>query len=193
MSVDVISHAVWHSTWLSDTCQAACLRASLFFGAHDIIQDPLFYVGQVAPIVRLIPIIIRLFPDLVKLTFYRGSVVVANRVTPMSETELERAVNAQVKTQDPRDAAKDAQMVVKVSDAIKCLETTFNSTTLIKEFILVACKSLLEGVQKKACGQEMFNRMSRCIREHALRQDTPRSAHRTTSHGRPARGHGHGR
>lgn len=192
MSIDVISHAVWHSTWLSDTCQAACLRASLLFGAHDANYVPLLLGQVVSPLVRLVPILVRLFPQLVKTTFYRGSVVIANKVDPQSEEELQRELERKIKRNE-RDDAKDKQTVVKVSDALKCVEETFNATTLIKEFILVACVSLLEGHQKEACGQKMFDKMARCIREHALRQDTPRSAHRQTTHGRPARGHGHGR
>lgn len=141
---------------------------------------------------RLVPLIVRLFPQLIRQTFYRGSVVVANQVTPTTDTELERNLAKKIKRR-PQDETKDNQMVIKVSAAIKCVEEHFNNTTLIKEFVLVAVKSLWEGVQSQSCAQRMFDAMARCIRENALRQDTPRSAHRSSTHGRPARGHGHGR
>jgi len=140
---------------------------------------------------RIIPLIVRLFPQLVRQTFYRGSVVVANDVRPSTDTELERNLREKIK-QKKKDQERDNQMVIKVADAIACIEEKFNNTTIVKEFILVAVQSLWEGVQTQACGQRMFDAMAKCIREKALRQDTPRSAHRETTHGRPARGHGHG-
>lgn len=145
-----------------------------------------------AQLVRLIPIIVRLFPQLIKTTFYRGSVVVANKVTPATDEQLDPNLERKIDRRR-EDQSKDNQMVLKVSAALKCVEENFNNTTLIKEFIFVACESLLKGVQTKACGQRMFEKIATCIREHALRQDTPRAAHRSTRYGRPAKGHGHGR
>jgi hypothetical protein len=142
--------------------------------------------------IRMIPIIIRLAPNLIKYTFYRGSIVVANKVTPATDEDLARELNRQIK-QKSSDQAKDNQMVIKVSEAIKCVESNFNNTTLIKEFVLVAAKSLFEGRQTEACGQRLFDQMARCIRENALRQSTSRRVHRKTGHGRPAKGHGKGR
>lgn len=145
-----------------------------------------------AQFIRLMPIIVRLFPQLVKATFYRGSVVTLNKVTPSPDEDLERELNRKIK-QKSADKSKDNQMVVKVSDAVACIEKGFNDTTLIKEFILTAAKALLEGRQSVACGQRMFDQMATCVRQKALRQDTPRAAHRTTRIGRPAKGHGKGR
>jgi hypothetical protein len=143
-------------------------------------------------ILRMLPIIIRLAPQLVKQTFYRGSAVVANKIDPATDEALERDLNRKIK-RDPKQESKDNQMCIKVSEAVNCVEKHFNNTTLVKEFMLTAAKSLFEGRTTEACGQRLFDQMTRCIRENALRQDTPRAAHRTTKHGRPARGHGRGR
>ncbi len=146
----------------------------------------------VPDIVRLIPFIVRLFPQLVKTTFYRGSLVVANKVTAATDEDLARDLNRKIK-QKESDKSKDNQMVIKVSEAIKCVEDNFNNTTLIKEFLLVACKSLVAGETQEACGQKLFDKMARCIRENALRHDTPRVISSKRRYHRPSKGHGKGR
>jgi hypothetical protein len=143
-------------------------------------------------IVRLLPIIIRLFPQLVRTTFYRGFIRIFGEVKPLSDEELARDLNRKIDTRS-KDKDKDNQMVVKVKDAVHCVEVGFNETTLIKEFILVAIRSLIAGRGDEACGQRMFNQMSNCIREKALRHDTPRVIKETRQYRRPAKGHGKGR
>jgi hypothetical protein len=113
-------------------------------------------------------------------------------VRPATDEDLARELDQKIK-QNPSDKAKDNQRVVKVSDAVACVENTFNSTTLIKEFVLVAAKSLISGTQTQACGQSMFDAMAKCIRDKALSQLSARDIKRSTSIGRPALGHGKGR
>lgn len=172
----------------SDTCQGGSVESLLFS-----VNFAVFLVGQAVPsIVRMIPIIIRMFPQLTKFTFYRGSAIIANKIDPVSEEDLARELDRKIR-RDRKNESRDNQTVVKVKDAIDCVEKAFNETTLIKEFILTACKSLITGRQSSACGQSLFDRISNCIRENVLRQDTIRRSHRTTNFGRPAKGHGKGR
>lgn len=141
----------------------------------------------------MLPIIIRLAPQLVKMTFYRGSAIIANKVEPSNEEELAQELNRKIK-RDQKEDSRDNQHVIKVADAIECIENGFNSTTLIYEFAKTALRSLLEGRQSEAAGQNLFDQMAKCIRENALRSDTLRRKHKpATKYGRPAKGHGHGR
>jgi hypothetical protein len=177
---------------LSDTCQVGFQLFWNFWKHSSTDIDKFLLIGQLTQLVRMLPIVIRLFPELVKTTFYRGSVVVLNKVTPATDTDLERELARKIE-QKASDQAKDNQMVIKVAEAIKCCESTFNATTLVKEFVLVAIKSLIEGKTTQACGQKMFDQMATCIRENALRQDTPRKFVYKGSYHRPAKGHGSGR
>jgi hypothetical protein len=83
--------------------------------------------------------------------------------------------------------------VIKVSDAIKCIEDGFNATTLVKEFFLVAVRSLIAGTQVQAAGQRLFDSMSNCIRSKALGQKSERTYEVKKGYHRPALGHGKGR
>jgi hypothetical protein len=145
-----------------------------------------------AQIVRLVPILIRLIPQLIRPTFYRGSAIVANNVTPATDEDLARELQQKIRVKaDPR--INDNSHVVKVSDAVHCVETEFSNTTLVLEFVKAAVKNLWAGKTEIAPSQRLADKIAACIREHACRQDTPRNSHRKTTHGRPARGHGRGR
>jgi hypothetical protein len=93
----------------------------------------------------------------------------------------------------------DKTKLVKVSDACDCVDRTFRDPDALRQIgeqiisiIIAIGQNILPFPQDDELG-ELANRMVRCIEEHALRQDTPRAAHRISHHGRPARGHGHGR
>jgi len=150
-----------------------------------------------AEFTKLLPLIVKLFPELVKPTFYRGAIGLLSKTDPTPDENLERAL--QTKTRVKKDKTfNDATAVLKVSDAIKCLEDNFNETSLMKEVALRVVKDFFNDVVKGtkepiSAAQNLADKMANCFREHALRQDTPRAKHRTTSHGRPARGHGKGR
>lgn len=143
-----------------------------------------------AEIVRLLPFIIKLFPELAQSSIL-GKIIPLFKIDPATDEDLARELNKEVRIKQKNNS--DATSVIKVSEAIKCAKSSFDNTTLISEFVLEAAKSLIAGRQIDACGQRMFDQMVNCMRQNSLRQDTPRVASRTTSHGRPARGHGHGR
>ena len=118
--------------------------------------------------------------------------MVLNRVKPASDTDLERQLNRKIERRV--EGFPNAKThVLKLSDALKCVESTFNETTLIAEFVLVAAQSLIEGEQSRACGQKMFDKIEECMIEKLLSQKTARKTVRESRHGRPARGHGAGK
>lgn len=141
-------------------------------------------------LLRLLPFIIRLFPELVTGPLIRGRLIPLSQIKPASDEDLARELNRKVDLSPRRDGTQDSSQVIQLSEAINCVSSSFNNTTLIKEFLLVAVRSLIEGTTSRAAGQRMFNAMVECLRENALRQDTPRTLHETkTKFHRPAVGH----
>jgi hypothetical protein len=111
--------------------------------------------------------------------------------------EIPNAVRSQIakhvdtkKKKDP----KDNQRVVKVADAVECVHKTLRDPEALASLL----KDLMSAVTNVSTNTDDLlgsyaDKIANCIREHELRQDTPRNVHRTETHGRPAKGHGHGR
>lgn len=140
---------------------------------------------------EILPAILRLFPLMRELPIIRGVAIPINDVVPMSDEEVARALNPKTKIKDDKHF-NDATHLVKCSDVMRCIENKFNDTTLLKEFLVIAAGRLVGNTGTAA--QNLADKMATCVREHALRQDTPRttSPPRQKYH-RPSKGHGTGR
>jgi hypothetical protein len=150
-------------------------------------------LGQVAPIIEILPALLRLFPVMRTLPIARG-VAIPLTSNPLTDPQAQQQLDAKLKLkQRERDKTKDSSQVIKLSDAIACVESKLNDTTLIWEFIKTAVPALIKGAQTHATSQDMFDKIVECLREDAMRQDTVRRGSKVIRNPRPARGHGEGR
>jgi len=124
------------------------------------------------PLIEILPYIVRLFPALKTLPIVRGLAIPINDVQGITDPELARNLARKTTIKKER-SFNDETAVIKVSEAIKCIEEKFNDTTLLREFILVAAKQII-GDAETTAAQAIADRMGTCIRENSLRQDTPR-------------------
>jgi hypothetical protein len=124
------------------------------------------------PLIEILPYIVRLFPALKTLPIVRGLAIPINDVQGITDPELARNLARKTTIKKER-SFNDETAVIKVSEAIKCIEEKFNDTTLLKEFILVAAQQII-GDAETTAAQAIADRMGTCIRENSLRQDTPR-------------------
>jgi len=146
-----------------------------------------------AQLIRLLPLVVRLFPQLTKLSPLVGKIIPLQDIEPTAEEDLARELNPKYKTKQ-HEGFNDAAHVVKISDAIKCVEDSFNEKGIVWELVKAAVTSLAEGKTKTLPGENLMNAIVKCIREDALRQDTIRVKGRYRSPwARPAAGHGKGR
>jgi hypothetical protein len=126
----------------------------------------------VQSMLELLPYIVRLFPAVRTLPIVKGLAIPINDVHGITDPELAR--NLARKTSIKKNKTfNDETAVIKVSEAIKCVEEKFNDTTLVKEFVLVAVQQLV-GDTEKTAAQDLADRMAECFRENSLRQNTPR-------------------
>jgi hypothetical protein len=144
----------------------------------------------------ILPALIRLCPELVAGTVTRGKIVTLLQIEPENQAEAIRKLSRKLKVK-PRENFNDETHVIKVSEAIKCIEKTNDKQ---KTFFL----SMAQWAAKNMIGlgggdldlgpmQTFMDATGACIRENCLRSDTIRNVDRQTKHGRPAKGHGKGR
>jgi hypothetical protein len=121
---------------------------------------------------QLLPYVVRLFPTIQTLPIIKGLAIPINDVHGITDPELARNL-ARKTSIKKKPTFNDNSSVIKVSEAIKCVEDQFNNTTLLKEFVLVAVKQVI-GDTEKTAAQDLADRMADCFRENSLRQNTPR-------------------
>jgi hypothetical protein len=144
----------------------------------------------------LLPIIVRLMPECLqaeKIT--RGRVIPIENINPINEAQEARNLSREFKRERRTDGRKDSSQVVNLDTAIKCVEESAGKGGLVAKVVRKCCAVLIAGGTGTGPNvtEDIMNPVIKCLRESALRQDTPRNVHRTETHGRPARGHGHGR
>lgn len=144
------------------------------------------------PLIRLLPALIRIAPELVTGTVTRGKIIALADVKPESETDLARKLDRKTKAKKRRKY-NDAVHVVKVADAIKCIEDQFNNTSLLVQFLLGAAKAALGDEEARTAAQGLADKMAECIRDKSLTQKNPRVLGTSRYYQRPAKGHGRGR
>lgn len=137
----------------------------------------------------LLPWLVEVFPRIPGtarfLAFFEG-------YEPMSDIDAMRALDRSMNWKPKKNPAfNDATSVIKVSDAIQCLQGGVNNSSHVWNVIKQGLIAIV-GTPSNSAGP-MADSVVQCLRENALRQDTPRRSIKSTRYGRPARGHGYGR
>jgi len=132
-----------------------------------------------------------LAPAVGRLTLPVTNIIALATLAEMAENQMENRIRNGLKKKTKREK-KDNQQVVKVSDAIDCVENALRDPKLLlktgKEII-----NAVTGADVRTIINIATDVIAQCIREHALRQDTPRKIVEKRFYHRPARGHGKGR
>jgi hypothetical protein len=112
---------------------------------------------------------------------------------PLDETDALQALNRALKWNPKlrRQGPSDSSSVIKVSEALQCLKGQVNTGSRTLDILQQGIRALYSTPHNALEG--FADSVTQCLRENALRQDTPRARRRVTGHGRPARGHGYGR
>jgi len=141
------------------------------------------------------PILVRLCPELRAGQITKGKIIPISDINPLNETEEARALNRQFKRQERNDGTKDSSQVINLDRAIKCVEEAGGKGGLVAQVLRDCVKVLIKGGFGKDDNttEKLLNPIITCLRENALRQDTPRVFSTRGQYHRPARGHGHGR
>lgn len=114
------------------------------------------------------------------------------KITPQTEEELQQEFSKEVKAK-LHPGFNDGTHVIKVSEAIKCVEKTLSSQTLMARVTAAVLRDLIAGKLVVSPSEDLANAAADCFRENCLRSDTPRVKQSVTYYGRPAKGHGEGR
>lgn len=142
------------------------------------------------PIIEiLLPLIVRLFPQIARAPVL-GKIIPLFNVKGATDEDLARALNREYK-RPQRRGFNDEIYVVKLEDAITCVEKTLSDGKLKSAGLITLAKQLLDpSTGKSPIGDAIIA----CLRESVLRQDRPRTTEppRQKYH-RPATGHGKGR
>lgn len=148
-------------------------RESLCFLAHRHTQ---FLCQIQAPIVRLLPILIKLFPELLKDTpkLQLGKVIPILEQDPSSDELLERAYERQPRFKRKTRKIKDTKFVVSLDAAIKCVEDAINDKTLSRLGVLKLAAQLVST----SGGSPIGDKIIECLRSKVLPQTAKRK--RTT-------------
>lgn len=142
----------------------------------------------------MMPVIVRLFPELRVAEVVRGKIIPLKDVNPMNEAEEARALSREFKRQPRTDGTKDSSQVVNLDRAIKCVEEAGGKGGLVAKVVRKCVVVLLRGGQPGSnVTEDLLNPIVTCLRENALRQDTPRVVRTERAYQRPRKGHGHGR
>lgn len=134
--------------------------------------------GQVDLVRIILPALIRLCPELIEGTVTRGKIVALKDVDPMNEAEALRKLARKLRVRQ-RENFRDSAHVIKVSDAIKCLETVNDKNkTFFLQFAKWAAKNLIGtggGDLDRGPMQTYLDECAECFRDKCLKQTAPRS------------------
>lgn len=151
--------------------------------------------GQVDLVKVLLPILIRLLPEFRAAQVAKGKIIPISNINPINEAQEAEALNREFKRQPRKDQTKDSSQVINLDRAIKCVEESGGKGGLVSRVIRDCILVLLKGGYGKGDNttEKLLNPIISCLRENALRQDTPRVLATSRYYQRPARGHGRGR
>jgi len=157
----------------------------------DTCQWAFFAVGLVGEIVRSA---VALAPVLLELPVV-GRFLATFQPTPESETkaveEIQKKADQEKKTrQKKRD--ENNKYVIKVSDAMDCVEDNLGEGGILWEFAK-SIAHIVTGGDSRTGPDVILDNIYNCLEENRLRQDTPRVTSTKRGPHRPARGHGAGR
>jgi hypothetical protein len=141
---------------------------------------------------EIVRILIILFPELLTaLEPWLGRGFIAILINILQDPDRDLARELDQKLQAAKEKS-DNSSVIKVSEAIKCVEEAMKDGKLL----IAVIKGLVNALISKnfeGAPRILLDTIVTCIREHALRQDTPRVFSKTFRYHRPSKGHGHGR
>lgn len=140
-----------------------------------------------------------LLPEIGKLKLPVGKFIALDTLMAFSGKEIKKRIGRHLKKKTKKQDSDDTQ-VIKVSEAIDCVDKHFRDANTVRA-IAESVLSVIIAVGESWLGKppddilgEVADACAKCIRENALRQDTPRARHRdAVENARPARGHGYGR
>jgi hypothetical protein len=147
-------------------------------------------IQEIPPIVRTI---VTLAPSIANLPLIRGLIIGLSGVKQINEKKVLEELQAakdKLRKQRKKLADDNNKYVIKVSEAMKCVESNVDGALLAK--VGRAIIATLSG-SPQDLGTEIMDPINKCMMEKRLRQDTPRNVKRDSTHGRPAKGHGHGK
>jgi L-asparaginase/Glu-tRNA(Gln) amidotransferase subunit D len=144
----------------------------------------------------LLPVLTKIAPEIFqaeKIT--RGKIIPINQINPMNDAQEARNLSREFRRQKRDDNTKDSSQVINLDRAIKCVEESGGKGGLVAQVVRKCVHALIVGGTGTGPNvtEDLLNPIVTCLRENALRQDTVRRTHRSSTYGRPAKGHGHGR
>lgn len=149
-------------------------------------------------VIEEIPEIIRtaliLMPELANIPVLGRIALLLSGTNQLNDThaleEFSKAKERQ-KAQREKERDENARYVIKVSEALKCVDDSLFDTTILMAFL----KGLINVIVGKTQTMDdlMYDKIKQCILENRLRQDTPRVFSKTFRYHRPSKGHGKGR
>jgi hypothetical protein len=137
---------------------------------------------------------IELFPQLLRIPLI-GRLLSAFRQNPYNEHQaIEALQGASDRNRETRTRLKreNNKHVIKVSDAMQCVEDQLADGRLAWTLFRSLGRTLI-GLEGADAAEATMTAIFDCFVRKKLTQSRPRTSTRTTTHGRPARGHGKGR
>lgn len=128
----------------------------------------------VAPLIRVLPSILRLFPQFKAPPIVRGKVIPLQTINEATNAELERALNHKIRLKKKEDF-NDNSRVVKVEDVRKIYEEIGTKKGVVVKVALDLAASLItEGAPGKNYLEEFGNDFMDKVREKVLKQTAAR-------------------
>lgn len=137
-----------------------------------------------------------LAPTIGKLKIPRGSVVLLAELAAQTDALMQAQIKRHVRTKKRKKEKSDDWQVIKVADAIDCVETWQTDPKVLYQLAKNIVSTILDPALPGGPSFELPDpgeQIIQCIRENALRQDTPRVPKTVSYYARPAKGHGFGR
>lgn len=148
------------------------------------------------PVIEEIPEIVRtavtLLPALARVPLLGRIIIALNKVPHNDQQALEQMQFEFDKKKAQRKKLRDdnSRYVIKVSEAMLCVDKNFDQATVIWDFVK-SIASLVSGGSTQAT-DNLRNQILQCMLEKRLRQDTPRVLRTERGYQRPRKGHGKG-
>lgn len=125
----------------------------------------------------ILPLVIRLCPELKAAQITRGKIIPVSNINPMNEAEEARALNRKFTRPRRRDRRRDSSFVVNLDEAIKCVEKTCGDGSLVSGVLRDCVLVLLKGGTGTGnrTVEKILNPVIECLRTKALGQRNKRT------------------
>lgn len=138
------------------------------------ILDAVLLGQAVAPLVRILPAILRIFPEILKDTPKLGLGKVIPIINQVAEPERDLARQLQQKFKlKEKEKFRDSAHVVRCDDVKNVLEKELDGT-LLKDVLLALGRNLMGATNLESAGAILGNRIMDKIREKVLVQTAVR-------------------